>query len=249
MSETAAVPPAAPAADTSAPTSTPNEPAQTQATPVQTAAPQQPAPAPEPVVNQSLTTQPEAQDTPSEKITSVLGDALGDPAAEPQDYNYDYDDIQLEDGVVGTDADKATTNAIAKELGLSREQARMLYQKGGALLRQQQASAMQAQIEQWNTQVQADPEIGGANLEAAKADFRKAMSAFGSPELRQLFREHPVYQVPALFKFMAKAGRAISGDSNFTQGTNVAPRQLSEQEAFLRQFPNSGYLLEDNFNK
>lgn len=257
MSETASVPPAAPTAEGAAPSSTPDQQTLNQSepsAPVSTAEPvessQPAAPAPEAVVNQSLTTEPEAQSQGDDESQSLLGDLLNDEAesSEPN-YEYDYDDIQLEDGVVGTDADKAVTNAIAKELGLSRDQARLLYQRGGAIMRQQQQAIQSAQIKEWNTQIQSDPDIGGAKLESAKSDFRAALNAFGTPEFKEMLKHHPIYQNPEVFKFMVKAGRAISGDKNFTQGTTEQPRKLTSEERFLRQFPNSEYLLTDNFRQ
>ena len=165
------------------------------------------------------------------------------------DYNYDYDDIQLESGIIGTEGDKALVNSIAKELGLSRDQARKLYQNGGALVKAQQMQQRNAMIQQWNEQIQADPEVGGANLEGAKANFRRALETFGSPELRTLLAQNPIYQVPEVFKFFAKAGKAISSDNEFAKGNGGAPNQLSDKERFLKQFPNSGYIYDENFNK
>lgn len=184
--------------------------------------------------------------------SSVLGDLLGGEQQQTQeqnDYNYDYDDIQLENGIIGTEGDKALVNSIAKELGLSRDQARKLYQNGGALVKAQQMQQRNAMIQQWNEQIQADPEVGGANLEGAKANFRRALDTFGSPELRTLLAQNPIYQVPEVFKFFAKAGKAISSDNEFAKGNGGAPTQLSDKERFLKQFPNSGYIFDDNFNK
>lgn len=226
----------------------PQAPAPTQATPVEAPsqemqqAPVSQAPTVQEPAQSVQNTQPLVQE---QSDPDPLADLLSDVSE--NDYNYDYDDIQLENGVIGTDADKATTNAIAKELGLSREQARKLYQKGGEILRQQQLAAHNEQIKAWNQQFQTDPEIGGANLPAAKANFKAAIQAFGSPELTALLSKVPLHRAPAIFKFIAKAGQAVSGDTNFTQGTTVAPHKLSEREEFLRQFPNSEYLLDDNF--
>lgn len=218
------------------------------ATQAQTAAP----PAAQPP-QQQATQQNQAQPQQTQQAnSSVLGDLLGGEQQQTQDqndYNYDYDDIQLENGIIGTDGDKALVNSIAKELGLSRDQARKLYQNGGALVKAQQMQQRNAMIQQWNEQIQADPEVGGANLEGAKANFRRALETFGSPELRTLLAQNPIYQVPEVFKFFAKAGKAISSDNEFAKGNGGAPNQLSDKERFLKQFPNSGYIYDENFNK
>lgn len=221
------------------------------ATQAQTAAPPAAQPPQQQATQPTQQNQEQAQQT-QQANTSLLGDLLGGDQQQTQDqndYNYDYDDIQLENGVIGTEGDKALVNSIAKELGLSRDQARKLYQNGGALVKAQQQQQRNAMIQQWNAQIQADPEVGGANLEGAKANFRRALDTFGSPELRTLLTQNPIYQVPEVFKFFAKAGKAISSDNEFAKGNGGAPNQLSDKERFLKQFPNSGYIFDDNFNK
>lgn len=214
------------------------------------------APPPEPVAEAPQVQQTQQVAPPVESVESkppetksVLGDLLsdGESSTSDNDYNYDYDDIQLENGVVSSSADKGLVNSIARELGLSREQARKLYERGGSLVKSAQQEQRNAIIEQWNQQIQSDPEVGGANLNQSIANFKAAMREFGSPELRQMLTQYPIYQSPAFFKFFAKAGKAISSDNNFTQSTGAPPQKLSEKEEFLRQFPNSGYLLDDNF--
>lgn len=227
---------AAPSAPAPSQPSAPEAPPSAPADPPATAAPPDPTQAQPPQPPQSI-------------LSGVLDGELGAPDAQDSTYEYDYDDIQLENGLIGADADKATTNAIARELGLSREQARKLYERGGAIVREQQQAQQAAQIQEWNQQIQSDPEVGGANLQGAIADARKAISTFGSPELQNLLRQYPLHEVPEVFKFFAKAGKAISGDNHFTQGDRAVPSHKSESESFLQQFPNSGYLLSDDFRQ
>ena len=105
---------------------------------------------------------------------------------------------------------------IAKELGLTQEQAQKLVDfYGGQLggLAQAQAAAKQAEVDKWASDAKADPEIGGANFDANVSTAMKAIARFGSPALKEMLVESGLGNHPELVRFCMKVGASISEDT------------------------------------
>lgn len=102
-------------------------------------------------------------------------------------------------------------SAVAKELDLTQEQAQRvvdLYAKNV----QGQLEAHKATVEGWVTAVKADKEIGGDKVTETVATARKAVEAFGSPELKALLDTTGLGNHPEFVRMMFRAGKAISED-------------------------------------
>ena len=54
----------------------------------------------------------------------------------------------------------------------------------------------------WQTEIQADPEIGGANLEKTISNIGQLMSRFGNDEVRQAFDKTGAGNNPHIVKFL-----------------------------------------------
>lgn len=130
-------------------------------------------------------------------------------------------DLKMPEGV---ELDKAAADeftAIAKELKLSAEGAQKLADVG-AKMAQRQAEAHANLVESWVEQVKTDKEIGGDKLNENLAVARKAVDAFGTPELKDFLNATGLGNHPALIKAFYKAGKAISEDA-FVKGTTKGP--------------------------
>ncbi|QPT15226.1 peptidase [Serratia rubidaea] len=101
---------------------------------------------------------------------------------------------------------------IAKELGLSQEQAQKLVDIYPQL-QQQQAEAWSKQVADWGEQVKADKEIGGDNFNASVGAAQRALDQFGNPELREYLNASGLGNHPALVRFCAKVGKSMAEDS------------------------------------
>ncbi|MCR0998664.1 peptidase [Serratia rubidaea] len=101
---------------------------------------------------------------------------------------------------------------IAKELGLSQEQAQKLVDIYPQL-QQQQAEAWSKQVADWGEQVKADKEIGGDNFNASVGAAQRALDQFGNPELREYLEASGLGNHPALVRFCAKVGKSMAEDS------------------------------------
>lgn len=140
--------------------------------------------------------------------------ATQQPAA-PEAYEFKMPD--------GVEIDKAAADeftAIAKELKLAPEAAQKVADVG-AKMAQRQAEAHANLVTSWAEAVKADKDIGGDKLEQTLAVSRKAVEAFGSPELKELLDSTGLGNHPAVVRAFFNAGKAISEDG-IVKGTPPA---------------------------
>lgn len=128
-----------------------------------------------------------------------------------------------------TAADEFTT--IAKDLKLSAADAQKVADVG-AKMAQRQAEQHAALVESWVEQVKADKDIGGDKLDENLGVARKAIEAFGTPELKDVLNTTGFGNHPAFIKFAYKAGKAISQDG-FVTGSPKGP----ETDMAKKMFP------------
>ncbi|HBC5198779.1 TPA: peptidase [Serratia marcescens] len=118
----------------------------------------------------------------------------------------------------------AVFEPIAKELGLSQEQAQKLVDIYPQI-QQQQAEAWSKQVSDWGEQVKADKEIGGDKFNASVGAAQRALDQFGNTELREYLNTSGLGNHPALVRFCAKVGKAMAED------TFVVPNQGGQRSA------------------
>lgn len=105
---------------------------------------------------------------------------------------------------------------IAKELGLSNEQAQRLVDLNTANVqaaRTAQESAWKAVNKTWREETRADKDIGGAKYDENIGVASKAIDKFGTPELRKALDESGMGNHPAVVKFFVNVGRQLSEDT------------------------------------
>ncbi len=118
----------------------------------------------------------------------------------------------------------AVFEPIAKELGLSQEQAQKLVDIYPQI-QQQQAESWSKQVADWGEQVKADKEIGGDKFNASVGAAQRALDQFGNTELREYLNASGLGNHPALVRFCAKVGKAMAED------TFVVPNQGGQRSA------------------
>lgn len=140
-----------------------------------------------------------------------------------------YEDFKMPDGV---EVDKEALEAfkpLAKELGLSQEQAQKLIDLQTGFVQKQaeaQQKAWQAVEDGWLETVQKDAEISGdENLAFA----RKARDAFGSPAFIEMFEATRVGNHPEFVRFLVKVGKAISEDKLHAGGNSPAQKKSAAE--------------------
>lgn len=106
---------------------------------------------------------------------------------------------------------------VAKELNLPQESAQKVIDKLAPIIAKQTADAGQAAFKQvnegWMEATRTDKEFGGDKLDANLAVAKKALDAFGTPELRTLLNETGLGNNPELIRAFYRAGKAMSEDT------------------------------------
>lgn len=136
-------------------------------------------------------------------------------------------DLQMPEGVQLDTAAAEEFKGIAKEYGLSQEQAQKVADIGAKMV-QRQTEAHQAQVQSWVDAVKTDKEIGGDKLNENLAVARKTIDTFGSPELKQMLNVTGIGNHPEIVKMAYKIGKAISDDGFVRGGNTSSPRSTAD---------------------
>jgi len=148
----------------------------------------------------------------------------------PESYEF-----KAPDGVVFDDTTISSFSDVAKELNMPQADAQKILDKVGPVMAQRQALALENLNKSWVEGVQSDKEIGGEKLQENLSVARKAMDAFGTPQLRELLNESRLGNNPEMIRFMYRAGKAISEDK-FVAGGPASPSGTRDPAKFL--YPN-----------
>lgn len=185
-------------------------------------------------------TQQQATDGTTANTTTDAGDAQktegeadksGDkPTGAPEKYEF-----ALPDGFQMDEAGLAAFSEFAKDLDMPQEAAQKMLEKMGPVMQQRQMAAIEQVQNQWTEASKSDKEFGGAKLDENLAVARKALDAFGSPELSKLLKETGLGNNPEIIRAFYRTGKAISEDS-FVAGTQGKPSGYKDPAKSL--YPN-----------
>lgn len=120
---------------------------------------------------------------------------------------------------------------IAKELGLTQEQADKLvgiHAESLQKFQQQAAEQHSQQMEAWTNELKQDPEFGGANFDANLKSAQKAVKQFGSEGLIKALDETGMGNHPDLVRTFAMIGKAISEDGFVSGDKSGGPRSAAD---------------------
>ena len=163
--------------------------------------------------------------TPTDTTSTTTEETKAPEAAAPESYEFTMPEgVQLDK----TAADEFT--AIAKELKLDQATAQKVADIG-AKMAQRQTEAHTKLVETWTEAVKSDKEIGGDKLAENLGVARKALEAFGTPELKDVLNMTGFGNHPEVIKAFYKIGKAISEDRFVTGGakgpeTDIAKRMF-----------------------
>lgn len=106
---------------------------------------------------------------------------------------------------------------LAKELGLTNDQAQKLADFEQKLVERRQADYF-AMTEGWTEAAKQDKEIGGANWAESVKIAERALNTIGTPELRQLFGMYKIGKHPEMVRLMVRVGKSIREDGGIIAG-------------------------------
>ncbi len=151
-----------------------------------------------------------------------------------------YEPFALPQGVEVDTAALEEAQSLFAEARLSQPQAQKLvdlYAGKMSELVQRQISAAESRQKAWVAEVKSDPDLGGRRFESARAAAQRALSRFGTPELRRILDELGVSNSPQLFRFFVRVGQAVSEDRYV--GAQSSASRLSAAETLYPNTPNT----------
>jgi hypothetical protein len=127
---------------------------------------------------------------------------------------------------------------VAKELNLTQDAAQKLVETMGPKIAERQLAQVEAIRNEWAQASQVDKEFGGDKLNENMSVAKKALDAFGTPELRTLLVQSGLGNNPEVIRFMFRAGKAISedtfvGSSAGSSGKPTGPQDFNAKAAAL----------------
>lgn len=147
-----------------------------------------------------------------------------------------YTDFTLPEGVQIAPEVADNLKALAKDLDLTQDQAQKVADLGAQMSQrwaQQQTDALAKARTDWAEAAKVDTEYGGEKFNENMAAAKKALDAFGSPELTKLLNESGIGNHPEVIRVFVRAGKAI-GDGKFVAGTKAA---VSDEDKARRLYP------------
>lgn len=192
---------------------------------------QQPA---SPTTETSSPTTPQAPTTPEAPSIAAAATEQVAPVAEAFT-PLEASAFKLPEGLTFADDDMNAFLGIINNQELSlqdRAQALIDLQAGLAMKSSEAGSqAWQTQMQNWQAEVQNDPELGGANYEKTIASVGRVMDKFATPEIRQAFDDTGAGNHPQIVRFLAALGNQFSEASPTQPGnpTNAGNQSTADR--------------------
>lgn len=145
-----------------------------------------------------------------------------------------YTDFTAPEGVVLDGAILDEYKGVAKELKLSQESAQNVINKMAPKIAAQQQEQMQRAIAEtqakWQETAKVDKEFGGDNFDANLEVAKKALSTYGSPELKKLMVESGLGNHPEVIRLFYKVGLTLKEDTHVGgTGTQTGEKTLAQR--------------------
>ena len=145
-----------------------------------------------------------------------------------------YEDFKTPEGVTLNGEVTTEFKTLAKELNLTQESAQRVADLGAKMMQNwasQLTEAIKKMHADWINGTKGDKEIGGDKLDENLAVAKKALDAFGTPELRTLLNESGIGNHPEIIRVFYRAGKAISEERVLTGGA-PAPTKTTAQRMY-----------------
>lgn len=142
--------------------------------------------------------------------------------------------IKIPEGVEISEADLGAFKAIAKEAGVSSEQASKLV-AWSAKRAQEAESAWRKQGEDWFKELETDPDFGKEKLKESQQSVRRAIAKFFDDKLLADLTAYGIDNHPGLVKALKRIGDTLKEDDSATGGgAGNGARASADREAQLR---------------
>ena len=181
-----------------------------------------------------------AGNEPSASTTAPADEGEG----QDQPAEVSYDSLALPEGSSFDDAYLEGIKALAKANSLTPETAQALIERDHERNVQEAEGSKTRwtkQVKDWESEVRADPDIGGDKLKVTVDHAKAAIARFGPPEFAKQVNESGFGNHPGFVRFCAAIGAAL-GESQTVVSGDPAPNQHGPD--YARIFPNSPDMIE-----
>jgi len=171
-------------------------------------------------------------ETPAEKPVEKPADGA-EPKEAPKPKAPEKYEFKAPDGSEFKPEVMKEFEGVAKALDLSQEDAQKVVDAMAPKIRDAQVAQFEATKTEWTNNAKTDKEFGGAKLNENLVVAEKALTAFGTPELRQLLVDTGLGNHPEIIRAFFRAGQKISSGNLVIGGE--AP---GEKDAAATLYPN-----------
>lgn len=131
-----------------------------------------------------------------------------------------------------------TYSEVARELNLSQKSAQRMLDQLGPKIAERQLASLDSLKQSWIDSSKTDKEFGGESMQTNLSVAKKALDAFGTPELRNVLNESGLGNHPEIIRFFYRAGKSISedgyvGPSSGSGSSKSQPRDFASQASAL----------------
>lgn len=140
------------------------------------------------------------------------------PTGAPEKYEF-----TVPEGVQMDDEGIKSFSEFAKSLDMPQDAAQKMLEKMGPAWQQRQSEAISKVQNDWAEASKSDKEFGGDKLNENLAVAKKALDAFGTPELSKLLKDTGLGNNPEIIRAFYRAGKQISEDK-FVAGSQGRPQ-------------------------
>ena len=142
--------------------------------------------------------------------------------------NYEF---QAPEGTTVNEAVVGELKTLAKEYGLSQEQAQKVFDLGTKLLGEDEAGRedrWNEVREGWRKEVKEDSEVGGAEFDANIVRAQRALATFGSDALKTFLEDTGYGDNPEIIKFLIAVDKVTGEQATVTGGSGVTPKRAED---------------------
>jgi hypothetical protein len=150
----------------------------------------------------------------------------GEPTAESIRDAAAYDDFTLPDGVETNHQMMDSFRMVAAEHGLSQKAAQSLLDLHSKSMAEH-GQAHVAIAQKWAEDARGDREFGGGGFDANMGVARKALQAYGSPQLGQLLAQSGLGNHPEIIRTFYRIGKTLSEDRRVGGGQSTQDDRLA----------------------
>ena len=122
---------------------------------------------------------------------------------------------------------------LAKKYGLNQENATSLLKDAAGIMNKMDVETVTKQRNAWAEESRNDKEFGGAALDANLAIAKKAVDAYGTPEIKEFLETTGLGNHPEVIRLFYRVGKTLTED-----GVAKGTQNVVERDPAKTLFPN-----------